>query len=570
MCPPNQRQEGYCEEENDLFTIDFSSVIDGPFYDSLTHGVSICGIPYNLDEPIFPPIQGESKVGNDDTPPAFTSSHGVPEDAMGRETNGSIESRNAEVFFGETEPDHCNESIEHPDVKMIEDQYCEQLKGCGKTFLLNQHNIFTDLMCQNALKKDQDWRSCGSPPNKSTTEVDILEDATLALFKTEYNPDGDEFTKATSANNVLHRGEGQIPSAKIDDPETDDGYHGTGGKRRRLICKVCGDTASGYHYRVASCEACKAFFKRTVQGKIEYACPAAGNCKISARGRKACQACRFVQCIKSGMLKEGVRADRKRGGRQKYFRRALSGQSLIYSTHPNGMSLDDNTLLNSLKGCSMSKDQLAMSVLKVETLTAPQIWIVLAELFNRYIEDVVNAINGISGFCDFSLDDKMCILKRSWSEVLILKFICHRDEEEPDSLRFASNFSISKKQAVECGMDEFFEICRKARKRIASFGGINPEELLILQALTLVNSDDYIEKKKEHTELKDNLLSLLTKQSLSSDTISSPTCAILHVQNILLLLTCIKEANMAMDGMWKEQKCEIDPSNKLLIEMIST
>eukprot|EP00079_Xenopus_tropicalis_P038125 XP_017951896.1 PREDICTED: steroid hormone receptor ERR2 [Xenopus tropicalis] len=40
----------------------------------------------------------------------------------------------------------------------------------------------------------------------------------------------------------------------------------------KRLCLVCGDVASGYHYGVASCEACKAFFKRTIQGRVQCEC----------------------------------------------------------------------------------------------------------------------------------------------------------------------------------------------------------------------------------------------------------------------------------------------------------
>lgn len=122
----------------------------------------------------------------------------------------------------------------------------------------------------------------------------------------------------------------------------------------RRLCLVCGDVASGFHYGVASCEACKAFFKRTIQGKliltnypllnpntqnynfilgnIEYTCPAVGECEINKRRRKACQACRFRKCLRCGMLKEGVRLDRVRGGRQKYRRNPDLSFQMLFTT----------------------------------------------------------------------------------------------------------------------------------------------------------------------------------------------------------------------------------------------
>lgn len=40
-----------------------------------------------------------------------------------------------------------------------------------------------------------------------------------------------------------------------------------GSKKDAHFCAVCSDYASGYHYGVWSCEGCKAFFKRSIQGR---------------------------------------------------------------------------------------------------------------------------------------------------------------------------------------------------------------------------------------------------------------------------------------------------------------
>lgn len=53
----------------------------------------------------------------------------------------------------------------------------------------------------------------------------------------------------------------------------------------------------------------------SVAGNIEYNCPATNECEITKRRRKSCQACRFMKCLKVGMLKEGKRPTAKPWGR---------------------------------------------------------------------------------------------------------------------------------------------------------------------------------------------------------------------------------------------------------------
>ncbi|XP_023847497.1 nuclear receptor subfamily 1 group D member 1 [Salvelinus sp. IW2-2015] len=78
-----------------------------------------------------------------------------------------------------------------------------------------------------------------------------------------------------------------------------------------LLCKVCGDIASGFHYGVHACEGCKGFFRRSIQQNINYKmCVKNENCLIMRMNRNRCQHCRFKKCLFVGMSRDSVRFGR--------------------------------------------------------------------------------------------------------------------------------------------------------------------------------------------------------------------------------------------------------------------
>ncbi|XP_069783450.1 nuclear receptor subfamily 5 group A member 2-like [Narcine bancroftii] len=118
------------------------------------------------------------------------------------------------------------------------------------------------------------------------------------------------------------------------------------------LCPICGDKVSGYHYGLLTCESCKGFFKRTVQNNKHYTCVENQNCQIDKTQRKRCPYCRFQKCLTVGMKLEAVRADRMRGGRNKFGPlykqdRALKQQKKAL-VHGNRVKLDPSCMMQSL------------------------------------------------------------------------------------------------------------------------------------------------------------------------------------------------------------------------------
>ncbi|VDD82365.1 unnamed protein product, partial [Mesocestoides corti] len=59
-------------------------------------------------------------------------------------------------------------------------------------------------------------------------------------------------------------------------------------------CVVCGDNATGFHYRAMICNGCMAFFRRLVQNKHQYTCLFNGQCSVDGKqNRNRCKKCRL-------------------------------------------------------------------------------------------------------------------------------------------------------------------------------------------------------------------------------------------------------------------------------------
>ncbi|XP_075906030.1 steroid hormone receptor ERR2 [Nelusetta ayraudi] len=254
----------------------------------------------------------------------------------------------------------------------------------------------------------------------------------------------------------------------------------------KRLCLVCGDFASGYHYGVASCEACKAFFKRTIQGNIEYSCPVMNECEITKRRRKACQACRFRKCLQAGMMREGVRLDRVRGGRQKYRRRVETG----FSLYPKGSYPSAFTNRNRVISHLLLTEPAPLTAHEDQSTNDSSLRVVLTlcDLLNRELLVLIGWAKQIPGFARLSLVDQMSLLQSGWMEALLVGVAWRSQATSGEELAFAENLRLDEAQCRDAGLAELYVALRHLTAKYGAMG-LSAEEAVALKAVALANSD---------------------------------------------------------------------------------
>ncbi|GFG34872.1 hypothetical protein Cfor_00090 [Coptotermes formosanus] len=262
-----------------------------------------------------------------------------------------------------------------------------------------------------------------------------------------------------------------------------------------VLCRVCGDKASGFHYGVHSCEGCKGFFRRSIQQKIQYRpCTKNQQCSILRINRNRCQYCRLKKCIAVGMSRDAVRFGRV-PKREKARILAAMQQSSNSRSQEKAVAAeleDEQRLLSTvvrahLDTCDFTRDKVEPMLARARdqpsytacppTLACPlnpnpqpltgqqELLQDFSKRFSPAIRGVVEFAKRIPGFALLPQDDQVTLLKAGVFEVLLVRLACMFDAQTNSMI--CLNGQVLKREAIHNSsnarflMDSMFDFAER-------------------------------------------------------------------------------------------------------------
>merc|ERR1719412_2807779 len=211
-----------------------------------------------------------------------------------------------------------------------------------------------------------------------------------------------------------------------------------------VLCRVCGNKASGFHYGVHSCEGCKGFFRRSIQQKIQYR-PSTKNqqCAIQRVNRNRCQYCRLKKCIAAGMSRDAVRFGRvPKREKAKILAAMQSSRMKTQESKVMGELNDDAKIIDCIvrahyDTCDYTRNKIEPFIQKAKTnpsyitcsgSTCPMkgrsddtFHEQFSERFMDHVRQVCTFAKLIPGFKCLHHDDQVTLLKSCVFEVLLVR-----------------------------------------------------------------------------------------------------------------------------------------------------
>ncbi|XP_057684116.1 thyroid hormone receptor beta isoform X1 [Corythoichthys intestinalis] len=298
------------------------------------------------------------------------------------------------------------------------------------------------------------------------------------------------------------------------------------------LCIVCGDKATGYHYRCITCEGCKGFFRRTIQKNLcqTYICKYERNCAIDKVNRNQCQDCRFKKCIAVGMATDLVLDETKRLAKRKLIeenrerrRKEERQKTVLDQLEPTQEEWDlihmiteahiatnaqenrwkqkrkflveETMLLNEIT-CNLfnNSDQRAVGMKETKPVNTAGVNQVDLEAFSRFTQIITPAITRVVDFakklpmfCELPCEDQIILLKGCCMEVMSLRAAIRYDPDS-ETLTLNGEMAVTRGQLKNGGLGVVSDAIFDLGVSLSSFN-LDDSEVALLQAVILLSSD---------------------------------------------------------------------------------
>uniref|UniRef100_A0A8C6V683 Thyroid hormone receptor alpha n=1 Tax=Neogobius melanostomus TaxID=47308 RepID=A0A8C6V683_9GOBI len=264
-------------------------------------------------------------------------------------------------------------------------------------------------------------------------------------------------------------------------------------------CVVCGDKATGYHYRCITCEGCKGFFRRTIQKNLHpsYSCKYEGCCIIDKITRNQCQLCRFKKCITVGMAMDLVLDDSKRVAKRRLIeqnreKRKKEEMVRMLQTRPEPDSsewelirmLTEAHRNTNAQGASWKQKRKFMPEdigqgSMVPTSDGDKVDLEAFSEFTKImtpaITRVVDFAKKLPMFSELPCEDQIILLKGCCMEIMSLRAAVRYDPES-ETLTLSGEMAVKREQLKNGGLG------------LAQFN-LDDTEVALMQGVLLMSSD---------------------------------------------------------------------------------
>uniref|UniRef100_A0A3B4ANH7 Thyroid hormone receptor beta n=1 Tax=Periophthalmus magnuspinnatus TaxID=409849 RepID=A0A3B4ANH7_9GOBI len=277
------------------------------------------------------------------------------------------------------------------------------------------------------------------------------------------------------------------------------------------LCVVCGDKATGYHYRCITCEGCKGFFRRTIQKNLNptYACKFEGKCAIDKVTRNQCQECRFKKCIAVGMATDLVLDDSKRLAKRKLIeenrvkRKKEELQKTVFDRLEP--TQEEWELIRMVTEAHMATNAqgnhwkqkrkfLPDDIGHASMVNPPEGNKVDIEAFSQFTKIITPAITRVVDFakklpmfCELPCEDQIILLKGCCMEIMSLRAAVRYDPES-ETLTLNGEMAVTRGQLKNGGLGVVSDAIFDLGVSLSSFN-LDDSEVALLQAVILLSSD---------------------------------------------------------------------------------